>query len=69
MVGEVKHETMDSEKQSEGFEGAGGGRLGEPGGGIREGTNCTEHWVWCKNKEYCYAENKNLKKTEKLKKT
>ena len=24
---------MDSEKQSEGFEGAGGGRLGEPGGG------------------------------------
>ena len=24
---------MDSEKQPEGFEGAGGGRVGEPGGG------------------------------------
>ena len=28
---------MDSEKQSESFEGAGGGRLGEPGGGYWRG--------------------------------
>ena len=26
--------------------------------GIKEGTDCMEHWVWCKNNEYCYAENK-----------
>ena len=31
--GTEPRETMDSEKQPEGFEGAGGGRLGEPGGG------------------------------------
>uniref|UniRef100_A0A8C7ETK7 TATA-box binding protein associated factor, RNA polymerase I subunit A n=1 Tax=Neovison vison TaxID=452646 RepID=A0A8C7ETK7_NEOVI len=29
-------------------------RLGEPGGGFREGTDCMEHWLWCKNNEYCY---------------
>ena len=28
---------MDSEKQSEGSEGVGGGRLGEPGGGYWRG--------------------------------
>ena len=27
--------------------------------GIREGTDCMEHWVWCKNNEYCYTE-KNI---------
>ena len=35
--------------------------------GIIEGTDCTEHWGWCKNNEYCYAENKeklNLKKSK-----
>ena len=47
---------MDSEKQPEGFEGARDGRLGEPGGGY-----CMEHWVWCKNNEYCYAEIKQNK--------
>ena len=26
--------------------------------GIMEGTHCMEHWVWCKNNEFCYAENK-----------
>ena len=26
--------------------------------GTKEGTYCMEHWVWCKNNEYCYAENK-----------
>ena len=30
--------------------------------GIKEGTYCMEHWVWCKNNEYCYAEKKFLKK-------
>ena len=53
---------MDSEKQPEGSEGAGGGRLGEPGVGIGEGTYCMEHWVWCKNNEYYYAEKEFLKK-------
>ena len=49
---------MDSEKQSEGFEVAGGGgRLGYQVVGIIEGTDCMEPWVWCKNNEYCYAEN------------
>ena len=37
---------MDSEKQPEGFEGAGGGNLGNQVVGIREGTDCMEHWVW-----------------------
>ena len=37
-------ETMDSEKQSEGSEGVGGG--GNQVVGIREGTDCMEHWVW-----------------------
>ena len=53
---------MHSEKQSECFEGVGNGRLGE----IGEGKVCIEHWVWCKNNEYCYAENK-LKKIKKIK--
>ena len=39
---------MDSEKQPERFEGAGGGRLGEPGGGyhgghVRHGAVSVEH--------------------------
>ena len=47
---------MDSEKHSEGFEMVGG--WGNKVVGIREGMDCMEHWVWCKNNEYCYAENK-----------
>ena len=47
---------MDSEKQSEGFEVAGVGGWGNQVVGIREGTDCMEHWVWCKNNEHCYAE-------------
>ena len=53
---------MDSEKQSEGFEGAGVGGWGNQVVGIREGTDCMEHWVWCKNKEYFYAEKIKIKK-------
>ena len=26
--------------------------------GIMEGMYCMEHWVWCKNNGYCYAEKK-----------
>ena len=49
---------MDSEKQPEGLKGWGLGGWGNKVVGIREGTYCMEHWVWCKNNEYCYAENK-----------
>ena len=49
---------MDSEKQSEGFEGAGGGMLGEPVVGIMEYTYCMEHWVWCTNNEFWNTERK-----------
>ena len=50
---------MDSEKQSEGFEVVGGvGGWGNQVVGIMEGMDCMEHWVWYKNNEYCYAENK-----------
>ena len=50
---------MDSEKHSEGFEELEGWEVGGTRWvGIREGTDCMEHWVWYKNNEYCYAENK-----------
>ena len=52
---------MDSEELTEGFGGEGGGRLGEPGVGIVEGTYCMEHWVWCINNEFWNTE-KKLKK-------
>ena len=35
--GDEPWEIVDSEKQSEGFEGVGGGKLGEPGGGYYGG--------------------------------
>ena len=37
---------MDSEKQSEGFEVAGVGRVGYQVVGIIEGMDCMKHWVW-----------------------
>ena len=55
---------MDSEEQSEGFEGAEGG-WGDQMVGIGEGMDCMEHWVSGKNNEYCYAENKFLKNDRK----
>ena len=58
---------MDSEKQPEGFEGAGLGGWENQVVGIREGTDCMEHWVWCKNNECCYAENKKISKKTKRK--
>ena len=33
--------------------------------GIMEGMYCMEHWVWYKNNEYCYAENKFKKMIKK----
>ena len=38
-------ETVDSEKQSEGFRGEGMGVGGNQVVGTREGTDCMEHWV------------------------
>ena len=40
------------------LEGRGVGGWGNQVVDIREGTDCMEHWVWCKNNEYCYAEKK-----------
>ena len=56
---------MDSEKQPEGFEGVGGGRLGEPGGGYQGGHGLHGAWVWCKNDEYGYTENLKINKLNK----
>ena len=53
---------MDSEKQSEGFEGAGVGGWVNLAVGIMEGMHCMEHWVWCINNELCYTEKKLNKK-------
>ena len=47
---------MHSEKQPEGCKRAGVGGWGSQVVGIKEGTYCIEHWVWCKNNEYCLAE-------------
>ena len=49
---------MDSEKQTEGFEGEGGWGLGEPGGGYYGGHYCMEHWVWHINNEFWNSEKK-----------
>ena len=46
--GDEPRETMDSEKQSEGFEVWGDGRLGYQVVGIIEGMDCMELWVLCK---------------------
>ena len=49
--GDEPWETVDSEKQTEGFGGEGSVGFGEPGSGTKEGTYCMEHWVWCINNE------------------
>ena len=43
---------MDSEKQLEGFVGAGMGGWLSLVVGFKEGTYCMEHWVWCINNEF-----------------
>ena len=44
-------ETMDSRKQTEGFRGEGVEGWFSPVMGIKEGTNCMEHWVLYANNE------------------
>ena len=56
--GTLEGETVDSEKQFEGFGGAGSGRLVSLVVGIMEGTYCMEHWVWCINNEFWNTEKK-----------
>ena len=34
--------------------------------GIIKGMDCMERWVWYKNNEYCYAENKLIKLKKNL---
>ena len=52
IVGEDKPwETVDSEKQTEGFGRKGVGSWVSLVVGIMEGTYCMEHWVWCINNE------------------
>ena len=59
LEGEVNHERLWTIKNNlRGLNWWVGGRLGYQVVGIREGTDCMEHWVWCKNNEYCYAEKK-----------
>ena len=66
MEGEVNHERLWTLKNDLILKGWGVGGWGHQVVGIVEGTDCMEHWVWCKNNEYCYAEkNKNKKKLKK----
>ena len=57
--GEVNHERLWTLKNNlRVLKGQGLGGWGNQVVGIGEGTDCMEHWVWCKNNEYCYAEKK-----------
>ena len=59
MEGEVNHERLWTLKNNlRVLKGPGVGSWGNQVVGIREGTDCMAHGVWCKNSEYCYAENK-----------
>ena len=63
MEGEVNHERLQTLKNNlRVLKGQGVGGWGNQVVGIREDTYCMEHWVWCINNEYCYAEKKFLKK-------
>ena len=63
LEGEVNHERLWTlKKDLRVLKWRGGRRLGYQVVGIIEGTDCMEHWVWYKNNEYCYAENKFKKK-------
>ena len=56
--GDKPWETVDSEKQTEGFGGEGVGGWVKLLVGIMEDTNCVEHWVWCINNEFWNTEKK-----------
>ena len=63
---ELEGETVDSEKQTEGFGGDGVGGWVSLMVIIKEGTYCMENWVWCINNEFWITEKKfNLKKRKK----
>ena len=63
MEGEVNHERLWTLKNNlRVLEGQGMGSWVSLVVGIMEGTYCMEHWVWCKNNEFCYAEKKLKKK-------
>lgn len=61
---------MDSEKQTEGYGGEGGGGRVSLVVGIKQGTDCMEHWVWCRNNDSWITEKiKICKQTNKQAKT
>ena len=65
MDGEVNHERLWTLKNNlRVLKGRRVGGWGSQVVGIKEGMFCMEHWVWCKNNEFCYAEQK-LKKKKK----
>ena len=56
---EVSHERLWTLKSNlRVLKGWGVGGWGNQVVGIREGTDCMEHWVWYKNNQHCYAKNK-----------
>ena len=59
LEGEVNHERLWTLKNNlRVLKGRGLGAWRNQVVGIREGMDCMEHWVWCKNNEFCYAEKK-----------
>ena len=50
-MGDKPQETVNSEKQTEGFRGEGVGGWVSLVMVIKEGTYCMEHWVLCVNNE------------------
>ena len=59
LEGEVNHERLWTLKNNlRVLKGWGVGGWGNQLVGVREGMDCMEHWVWCKNNEHCYAEKK-----------
>ena len=58
LEGETNHEKLWTLRNKLRVGGEGDRRLDEPGVGIREGTYCMEHWVWCINNEFWNTEKK-----------
>ena len=50
---------MDSQKQTQGFRGEGGGGMGQRVMGIKEGTYCMEYWVLYEKNESWNTKTKN----------
>ena len=68
MKGEMNHERLWTLKNNlRVLKGWGVGGWGYQVVGIMEGTYFMEHWVWCINNEFCYAEKKLEKKLKKKK--